>query len=117
MHRGADDGKTLSARQLSRAIMSPRRVAISQRGIDTVNSRTFMRFIACALLIISQNDRLAAALQAIGDFPNDCPVLILRRVGGLGTESPAGIVFALWKSGAVLRADSPNRPSGSHRNA
>ena len=43
-----------------------------------------------------------------------CPVLGLARVGGLGTESKSGIVVAVWGSGVLLRAQRPDHPSGPH---
>jgi hypothetical protein len=50
------------------------------------------------------------ALHAEGE----CPVIVLYRSGGLGAEATSGVVAAVWASGTVLLARSPERPWRSH---
>lgn len=73
-----------------------------------------IRVAFVALLGMIQAGGLLTMPPEPTDIPNECPALIFRRVGGLGTESTGGILVVLWESGAIVRAESPKRPSGSH---
>ena len=45
---------------------------------------------------------------------DECPDVLLIRTGGLGDESRSGVVAAVWRSGVIVRAESPKRPWGRH---
>lgn len=54
---------------------------------------------------------LMAQASAAG-LPVDCPPVSLSYSGGLGFEDRGGLVFAVWDSGAVVRAvrfDAPDK--------
>jgi hypothetical protein len=70
--------------------------------------------ILVAVLLAIQASPSSPVQAASRTIPDDCPVLIVTRLGGLGTESQGGIVVAIWESGYMLRAQSPTRPSGPH---
>ena len=73
-----------------------------------------VKSLEMALPLDTQAPPSSPVQAASSTVPDDCPVLIVTRSGGLGTESQGGIVVAIWESGYVLRAESPARPSGPH---
>ena len=56
---------------------------------------------------------LMAQAPATG-LPGDCPRVSLSYSGGLGGEARGGLVFALWDSGAVVRAARFDAPDKAH---
>jgi hypothetical protein len=71
--------------------------------------------IALLLLLLTQDPaRMPPARPVVAVPTQECPVVFLERVGGLGTESQGGIIFAAWESGIVVRAESPKQPWGPH---
>ena len=54
----------------------------------------------------------APAVPPVGS--EDCPVILLARRGGVGPEAHSGVIAAVWASGRIVRADSPERPSDGH---
>jgi hypothetical protein len=45
---------------------------------------------------------------------SECPVILLYHSGGLGAEAKSGVIAAVWASGTVLLARSPERPWRAH---
>lgn len=70
--------------------------------------------IVVMLLYAIQSSFSLPVQVASRTIPDECPALIVTRIGGLGTESQGGIVVAIWESGYMLRAQSRRRPSGPH---
>ena len=43
-----------------------------------------------------------------------CPFVLLTRRGGLGFESQAGLIGAVWESGQIIRSESTTLYGGHH---
>ena len=56
---------------------------------------------------------LMAQASAAG-LPADCPRVSLSYAGGLSFEDRGGLVFAVWDSGAVVRAAAFDAPDKAH---
>ena len=48
-----------------------------------------------------------ASKNHIAAIPSsECPVVLLSRTGGLGFESQAGLLAAVWSTGTIIRSES-----------
>jgi hypothetical protein len=66
---------------------------------------TFVLFAGCAARVPAQLPSVAAA---------GCPVILLTRTAGLGFESQAGVLAAVWPSGTLLRSESAAMVGPNH---
>lgn len=57
---------------------------------------------------------LLAQPAAEARLPDGCPRVSLSYSGGLGFEARGGLVFAVWDSGAVVRAARFDAPDKAH---
>jgi hypothetical protein len=75
-----------------------------------------MKPCAAALLAMSLFGCAArtpdATLSVVSD--EGCPVVVLERFGGLGSEGNSGLIAAVWRSGKIVRSASIERPWGDH---
>jgi hypothetical protein len=86
------------------------------RKDDTISGKRLIRPIIAVIVLVSFQSSIDSRAQSDpANLPiKECPVLILRRLGGLGTESQGGVLAAVWQSGVILRSESAKRPSGPH---
>jgi hypothetical protein len=68
----------------------------------------------CALTLTIALNGCAMPATPLSVPDAECPLVLLVRRGGLGTESHSGTIAAVWASGRIVRTESERRPWERH---